>query len=246
VIDRRLRATAVLAEAAALGLQLEDLIAAHTAPCPPAPTLSDHIAAVAPTFGPGTAATYGSYWRLARHHLGDRRLNDITIVDLQIVVANAARRTQQRRPGSSGRSSQETCVAALRSLFNRAHAAGLIPSNPAAALTKPRRARSRRRALDDAELAELIEAIRTTSNDPDLDLLLVRFHLESSARRQGALHLRLSDVDARRSTVWLREKNTSDREQPLSPTLTGLLERHATTRHAHHPDDPVFRRSDGI
>jgi len=245
VIDRRLRATVLLAEAAALGLHLEDLIAAHTGPRPPAPTLADHIAAVAPTFEPGTAATYSSYWRLALHHLGDRRITDITVVDLQVVVADAANRAQQRRPGSSGRSSQETCVAALRALFNRAHAAGLIATNPAGALTKPRRARSRRRALDDAELAELVEAIRTTSADPDLDLLLVRFHLETGARRQGALHLRLGDIDARRSTVWLREKNTSDREQPLSPTLTRLLHHHATSRSAHHPNDLVFRRRDG-
>jgi len=246
VIDRRLRATVVLAEAAALGLELEDLIAAHTVTCLPAPTLADHIAAIAPTFGPGTAATYGSYWRLALHHLGDHRLTDITVVDLQLVVADAAHRAQQRRPGSSGRSSQETCVAALRAVFNRAHAAGLIDTNPARALTKPRRARSRRRALDDTELAELIEAIRTTSSDPDLDLLLVRFHLETGARRQGALHLRLTDIDARRATVWLREKNTSDREQPLSPTLTRLLHHHATTRGAHRPDDPVSRRQDGV
>jgi len=54
-------------------------------------------------------------------------------------------------------------VAALRAVFGRAHAAGLIATNPAMALTKPRRVRSRRRALDDRELAELIGAVRTTS-----------------------------------------------------------------------------------
>jgi integrase len=160
------------------------------------------------------------------------------------VVADVARRARQRRPGSAGRSSQENCVAALRALFNRAHAAGLTAPNPTAALTKPRRTRSRRRALDDHELTELIDAIRTTSRDPDLDLLLVRFHLETGARRQGALQLRLGDIDPRRCTVWLREKNASDREQPISPTLTRLLRHHATTRGAHHPEDPVFRRSD--
>jgi hypothetical protein len=29
-----------------------------------------------------------------------------------------------------------------------------------------------------------VDAVRTTSHDPDLDLLLVRFHLESGARRE--------------------------------------------------------------
>jgi integrase len=245
VIDRRLRATVLLAEAAALGLGLEDLIAAHTAPSAPSPTLADHVEAVAATFSAGTAATYSSYWRLAVEHLGDRRLTDISVIDLHLVVADAGRRAQQRRPGSTGRSSRENCVAALRALFNSAQAAGLIAANPAAGLRKPRRARSRRRALDDHELAELIEAIRTTSSDPDLDLLLARFHLESGGRRQGALNLRVGDIDPRRSTVWLREKNASDREQPISPTLTRLLGRHATSRGATHPDDPVFRRRDG-
>jgi integrase len=236
----------LLTEAAALGLGLEDLIAAHSTPLPSAPTLAEHIEAIAPTFSVGTAATYTSYWRLAVEHLGDRRLTDITVIDLHLVVADAGRRAQQRRPGSTGRSSRENCVAALRALFNSAQAAGLIAANPAAGLRKPRRARSRRRALDDLELAELIEAIRTTSGDPDLDLVLVRFHLESGGRRQGALNLRVGDLDPRRSTVWLREKSASDREQPISPTLTRLLGRHATARGTTHADEPVFRRRDGI
>jgi integrase len=56
--------------------------------------------------------------------------------------------------------------------------------------------------------------VRTTSQDPDLNLLLVRFHLESGARRDGALALRVRDLDPRRGTMWLREKFGSEREQP--------------------------------
>lgn len=72
--------------------------------------------------------------------------------------------------------------------------------------------RSRRRALDDREIAQLIDAVRTTSNDPDLDLLVV--HPETGARREGALNLRRRDLDPDRATVWLREKGDSEREQP--------------------------------
>jgi hypothetical protein len=36
--------------------------------------------------------------------------------------------------------------------------------------------------------------VRTTSHDPDLDLLIIRFHL-AGARREGALNLRLRDLD---------------------------------------------------
>jgi hypothetical protein len=66
-----------------------------------------------------------------------------------------------------------------------AQAAGLIGSNPAAAIPKPRRRPSRRRLLDHPEIEELVNAIRAMSNTPDLDLLLIRFHLESGARREG-------------------------------------------------------------
>jgi hypothetical protein len=103
---------------------------------------------------------------------------------------------------SPGRSAEETRIAALRALFRRAVAAGLMLANPAKALPKRRRARSRRRKLTNTELDEPIDAIRVTSNDPDLDLLLVRFHLESGARRQDALNvrLRLRDIDPQRTT----------------------------------------------
>lgn len=101
-------------------------------------------------------------------------------------------------------------------------AAGHLTADPAAVLAKPRRTRSRRRALDDREVAELADAVRLTSRtsrDPVLDLLLVRFHLETGARRQGALNLRHRDLDTRRCTVWLREKHGDQREQPVSPSL---------------------------
>ena len=99
--DWQLRPAVLLTEAAALGLQLEDLIAAHNAPCPPAPTLAEHIDALAPTFSAGTAATHRSYWRLAITYLGDRPLTDISVVDLQVVVADVVHRARNLRPGSS-------------------------------------------------------------------------------------------------------------------------------------------------
>jgi integrase/recombinase XerC len=57
--------------------------------------------------------------------------------------------------------------------------------------------------------------------------------------------LRRRDLDPTRATVWLREKGGAEREQPVSPSLVGLLEHHATVRGSAHPDDPVFRTSNG-
>lgn len=166
--DRHLRARLLLAEVHAVGLEVADLVAADTTTTAAAqrPTVAADIESIAPTFTPGTAATYQPYWRLAAARLGDRRLVDITVADLAAVTDDAATRAQARRPDSTGRASRESCVTALRALFRRAADAGLITSNPAAALRRPRRARSRRRALDDRELAEVIDAVRTTSNDP--------------------------------------------------------------------------------
>lgn len=232
---RQLRARVLLEEARVLGLDLADLIAPDTTGSVAFPTVRSYLEAIAPTFIPPTAATFRPYWRLLTVHVGDHRLGEVTIVELNVVVEDAVAGDQRRRPGSTGRASQETCVAALRAVFRRAVDAGLVTADPAAELTKPRRVRSRRRALDDHELGELIDAVRTTSNDPDLDLLLVRFHLESGTRRQGALNPRRRDVDPVRATVWLREKGGGEREQPVSPSLVALLEHHGDQRGAARP-----------
>jgi integrase len=239
---KSLRAQVVLAEARSLGVEIEDLVAVAGRPVP-VPTLAEHIAAIEPTFTPGTAATYRPYWRLAVDLHGERRLTDLGIADLHVVVEAAAARARRRRPDTTGQASRETCIAALRALYRRAVDSGAVPTNPAAALTKPRRPRPRRRALDALELDELIDAIRATSPDPALDLLLVRFHLESGARRSGALALRRRDLDERRATVWLTEKGGA-REQPVSPSLLDALGRHHAERRYPGDGEPVFRRRD--
>ena len=180
----------MLEEARALGLDLADLIAAADSHPTAAPWPSSSPRSKR-TFTPGTAATYRPYWRLAVEHHGDRRLADLGVADLHAVVEAAAERAQRNRPGATGRSSRETCIAALRAAVRRAVAAGLVtptqrPRSPSPAGPDP----------DDGpsttlEVAELIDAVRATSLDPALDLLLVRFHLETGARRSGGLALRV-------------------------------------------------------
>ena len=239
-MNRDLRARVLLEEARALGIDVHDLVAAATGESKPV-TVVAWIDEIAPTFGPSTAATYRPYWRLAARLLGDRNLAELTAADLAGVVGAAAERARSHRPDSTGRASRETCIAALRALYARAVDAGHVTSNPAAALRKPLRTMSRRRALDDREPADLADAVRVTSTDPDLDLLLIRFHLETGARRQGALNLRRRDIDSARSTVWLREKNDAVREQPASPFLVALVLAHAADREGKGADDAVFR-----
>lgn len=228
-MNRQLRARIVLEEARALGIDLDDLVAAATGEHRPI-TVSEWIDEIAPTFSAATARTYRPYWRLLATMHGDRALAELNTLELASIVDAAGERAKAHRPDSTGRSSRESCVAALRALYRRAVDAGHATTNPAAALRKPRRSTSRRRALDDRELTDLADAIRATRRDPDLDLLLVRLHLETGARVQGALNLRVSDIDVSRSTVWLREKHDSVREQPASPSLVALLLAHVSER----------------
>jgi integrase len=170
----------------------------------------------------------------------------LNLVERWFLVVDAVERARHNRPGSDGRSARESCIGALRALFAWAERADLVTRSPAAQLEKPRRLPNRRRVLDDGELREVIDAVRTTSQDPDLDLLLIRFHLESGTRREGALNLRLRDLDRPRSTVWLREKFGIEREQPVSPSLLRELETHSSNRGAVTADDPVLRSRRGL
>jgi integrase len=243
-VNRQLRARLLLEEARALGLEVADLVAAATGDAKPV-TVAAWIDEIGPTFTPATTATYRPYWRLTARLLGDRYLAELTSADLAVVVDVAAERARLHRPDSTGRASRETCIAALRALYARAVDAGHLTANPAAALRKPLRTTSRRRALDDRELTELADAVRMTSIDPDLDLLLIRFHLETGARRQGALNLRRRDIDLDRATVWLREKNDTEREQPVSPSLIALLVARAADRGGNCAGDAVLRNRRG-
>lgn len=129
-MDRRLRARVLWAAAQALGVTIGDLIAAAR-DTPTAgravPTLAEYVDTIGRTLSAGTAATYRSYWRLAIARFGNRPLDQIGVDDCEAVVADAVARAQRDRPGSDGRSSRESCVAALRALFGRAERAGKPP-----------------------------------------------------------------------------------------------------------------------
>ena len=67
-MDRLMRSRVLLAEAAALGVTIEDLIAESSGSprkLSPVPTVAQYLETVSSTFSKGTAGTYWSYWRLA-------------------------------------------------------------------------------------------------------------------------------------------------------------------------------------
>lgn len=104
---RHVQAQALLAEARALGVDVADLVAA-AGPID-LPAVSGWITEIEPTFSAATARTYRSYWHLAARLVGDRRLAELTSVDLAAVVRAASERARathstggrsRRRPAS--------------------------------------------------------------------------------------------------------------------------------------------------
>jgi site-specific recombinase XerD len=167
------------------------------------PTVRDYHPTVVAAATPGTERTYSTYWKLLVSEQGDQRIDEVSTTALRALAQYARANAVQRRNGQGGASAEENCVAALRAYFRCAVEDGLRSDNPAAAVQKPARPPSQRRALTELEFIELT---RTGGDDPVLDTLLLRFHAETGTRSGGALALRLADLDQARLCVRLRQK----------------------------------------
>jgi integrase len=219
-------------------------VAAATAgPAQPAPipTVADYLPTVQQAARSTISRTYTSYWRLLVEHLGHKRLDQVRTTDLRALANTARTGARKRRNSRGGVSAEENCVAAVRAFFRCAVEDGYLEVNPAAAVDKPRRLPSPRRALTAQEYAELDAVTRSGGDDPVLDTLLLRFHSETGARRGGALSLTLADLDESACQVRLHEKGGTSRWQPVSATLLAALTQHAAVRGATQPGDSVFR-----
>jgi integrase len=156
-------------------------------------------------------------------------LDQVSPTDIE-QLGERVRATRVVRANSrDGASAIENLYTALRCLYAHAMGEGLISevANPARKVAKPRRHESLRRAVPDTRLAEIYQVASTTGNDPELDTLLLRIHVETACRRGGALALRPMDLDAQQCLVRLREKGGTQRWQPVSPTLMAHLQHHA-------------------
>ncbi|MFF5071040.1 tyrosine-type recombinase/integrase [Micromonospora olivasterospora] len=201
---------------------------------PPAPTFAEYVPVVSAAVTAGTRRAYGSYWNRVLEHWGQRRLDEPTPSEIEQLAEYVKTHVVARRNARGGRSAAEHLIAALRCLYKRAVADGLIAAadNPALKVAKPRRLPSTRRAVADSRLAEINAVAASTGDDPALDSLLLRLHTETACRRGGALALRPVDLDPDQCLILLREKGDTVRWQPVSPTLMRHLQRHAEERYA--------------
>jgi hypothetical protein len=161
------------------------------------PTFAQYVPRVRQAVGDGTRRVYGSYWNRILERWADRRLDEITATDIKQLVEHTRTTTLVRRNHRGGRGAAEHLIAALSCLYRHAEDDDLIDpaTDPARKVAKPRRLPSTRRAVPDDRLAEIHHAAATTGDDPALDTLLLRLHVETACRRGGALALRPNDLD---------------------------------------------------
>ncbi len=239
-------AVAMLAER--FGVTVADLAAAAT-PRAPMPTFAEYIPRVHDAMPEGgTRDHYMTYWKkiLAEEGWGARRLDEPTTAQLAQLVETIRLARIVRRTDQNGSEAARHVVCALRRLYKHAERERLIDprDNPAAQLDKPGNRGPARHALPTGILADLLRVAATTGNDPELDKLLLRLHIETACRRGGALALRPQDLEPVQSVILLREKGGTRHWQPVSPTLMRALCRHAEERGA-APTQQLLRARNG-
>ncbi|WP_433492459.1 tyrosine-type recombinase/integrase [Nocardia grenadensis] len=224
-----------------LGISAADL----TAPPVAVPTFAEVIPQVIPTLKPGTLRTYNTHFQHLLDRWATRRLDEPTPAELDAFAHEIVAAASTNRASRGGRGAGENFVAATRCLYRFAEGRWInAADNPARNLKKPARRPAQRFAIPAQQLTEICRVAATTGTDPNLDSLILRLVTETACRRGGALALRPRDLDPDQCLVFLREKNDSDRWQPVSPTLMQYLLDHAAERGS-PPSGQLLRYRDG-
>jgi integrase/recombinase XerC len=201
------------------------------------PTFGEYIPVVLASMPPGSSSlrTYRSYWnKILAYGWSDRCLDEPTVTEFKTMIEHFRAHRQIRSNDRGGRGVVLHAITTLRFLYQRAVDDGCIhrDDDPTTRLTKPAAVPSTRRALPEQLLRWIIDAADTTGNDPELDSLIIRLHIETACRMKGALSLRPEDLDPTQCLIQLREKRGTTRWQPVSPTLMNELLHHGTERGA--------------
>lgn len=179
--------------------------------------------------------------------IGNQDLASLRVADLDLIGAwaelRALKRTKvrNRKRGAAGRPTHShdgrSARERVRDTFSHIYRVALGDEIPGILrnlandmLCKPRPA-SQARAYTVEQLDELWNAIFTSgSDDPDLDMLIVWFCLETGSRRGGLLKLTVGDLLFATNEIRLGEKNNKVDYQPASGELLAALLGHALQR----------------
>ncbi|NUT53075.1 MAG: site-specific integrase [Saccharothrix sp.] len=213
----------------------------------PVPTYAEVLPAVAKAVPEKSRTAYGTYWGRIEDRWGDRRVDTTTVADVVALFEWTRENVVVRRSANGGASAVLHTYEALRCVFRYCVEQEILTArqNVMDRVTKPPRPKSRRHALTPRLWAEIDRAARSGGLDPNLDALVLRFHLETACRTGGALNVRVKDLDADQCLVRLTEKGEKARWQPVSPTLMKYLLHHAHERGARDPGSRVLRFLNG-
>ncbi|WP_198654384.1 MULTISPECIES: tyrosine-type recombinase/integrase [Nocardia] len=175
---------------------------------------------------------YDSYWRIIERLWAQRRLDEPTATEIEQLVQAHRAHAVVRSNSREGRAAVSHFVSAIRCVYKHAERDRFIHplDNPAAAVQRPQPLPGSRHALTLQQVQELAHIAATTGNDPALDALIVRLHIETACRRAAALQLRTRDLDIADCLIKLHEKGGVVRWHPVSPTLMTRLVEHAAQR----------------
>jgi integrase/recombinase XerC len=229
-----------------MGISPADLLRAPAA-ASPGPAFADYIPRVSGAVSAGTRRVYSTYWNRVIHAWGPRPITSVTPLEISQLAEQVKANVVKRRNARGGRGAAEHLIAALRCMYRHAVADGILTEseNPAMRVAKPRRLHGTRRALPDDRLEELSEVAGSTGDDPALDTLLLRLHIETACRRGGALALMPEDLDPEQCLIRLSEKGGTLRWQPVSPTLMSHLLSHGENRGGLDSGQRLLRYADG-
>ncbi|MBF6188848.1 tyrosine-type recombinase/integrase [Nocardia farcinica] len=238
--------TAALDLITRLGLTIADLTE-HIHHQKTTPTFSEYIPVVRAAVAPTTAANYNTYWRLIEHHWPHRRIDQPTSTEIGQLVHQHREHLVIRANSRDGHAAIAHFISAFRCLYSHAERDRLIAprDNPAAAVPRPAPLPGKRHALTIEQILELAHIAATTGDDPALDALIVRLHIETACRRAAVLSLTLPDLNVPDCLIKLREKGTTMRWHPISPTLMRRLIEHAAERGGTETTHHVLRYRTG-
>ena len=144
---------------AQLGVTPEELLGGPptTRTVPAVPTLGAYIQQVEAAASEGAGAIYESIWRRVVEQWGERRLDEVTALEISQLAERTRCAALVRRNSRGGRGAAEHLIGSLQCAYRHAVANGLIneADNPAVRVAKPRRLPGTRRALPDARSAEV-------------------------------------------------------------------------------------------
>ncbi|MGA6205468.1 tyrosine-type recombinase/integrase [Nocardia testacea] len=197
-------------------------------------TFDEYIPNILATESTGEQACYGAYWRLLLTEWGPRRLADPTPTEILQLMNRYKAGAVVRSNWRGGSAATRNLLHGIRRLYRLAELDGLITpaANPATKVPVPARPESTRHALTPRQVAELGRIAVETGNDPELDALIVRLHIETACRREAALTLRVDDLNVDDSTVLLHHKGGVDAWHPITPLLMSRLLDHVAHRGA--------------